>query len=72
MSVERNLPLVRERRQALLDGDAASIAKQKAAGKLTARERIARLLDEAGVGGCDRLRNGRGQPGVCLCPGFYR
>lgn len=47
MSVERNLPLVRERRQALLDGDAASIAKQKAAGKLTARERIARLLDEA-------------------------
>ena len=47
MSVERSLPLVRERKEAILAGDAALIAEQKKAGKLTARERIAALLDEA-------------------------
>ena len=29
MSVERNLPVVRERKQAILSGDAALIAEQK-------------------------------------------
>ena len=45
MSVVRNLPVVRERKQAILSGDAALIAEQKKAGKLTARERIDALLD---------------------------
>ena len=46
MSVERNLPVVRERKQAILSGDAALIAEQKKLGKLTARERVQALLDE--------------------------
>ncbi len=45
MSVERNLPVVLERKQAILAGDAALIAEQKKLGKLTARERIDALLD---------------------------
>ena len=45
MSVESNLPIVRERKQAILAGDTQLIAEQKKAGKLTARERIDALLD---------------------------
>ncbi|MBQ3669686.1 MAG: methylmalonyl-CoA carboxyltransferase [Clostridia bacterium] len=45
MSVERNLPVVRERKSAILTGDAALIAEQKKLGKLTARERVNALLD---------------------------
>ena len=47
MNVERNLPVVRERKLAILKGDAALCEQQKAAGKLRARERIAQLLDAA-------------------------
>ena len=47
MNVERNLPVVRERKLAILKGDAALCEQQKAAGKLLARERIAQLLDPA-------------------------
>ena len=47
MNVERNLPVVRERKLAILKGDAALCEQQKAAGKLLARERIAQLLDAA-------------------------
>ena len=47
MNVERNLPVVRERKLAILKGDAALCQQQKAAGKLLARERIAQLLDAA-------------------------
>ena len=47
MNVERNLPIVRERKLAILKGDAALCEQQKAAGKLLARERIAQLLDAA-------------------------
>ena len=47
MNVERNLPVVRERKLAILKGDAALCDQQKAAGKLLARERIAQLLDAA-------------------------
>lgn len=47
MNVERNLPIVRERKLAILKGDAALCDQQKAAGKLLARERIAQLLDPA-------------------------
>ena len=55
MSVERNLPIVRERKQAILAGDPALIAEQKKAGKLTARERVALLLDAASFVELDAL-----------------
>ncbi len=45
MSVERNLPVVRERKLAILKGDPALCEQQKKAGKLLARERVAQLLD---------------------------
>ena len=45
MNVERNLPVVRERKLAILKGDPELCAQQKKAGKLLARERIALLLD---------------------------
>ena len=38
MSVERNLPIVRERKQAILKGDPELSAQQKNAGKLLAQE----------------------------------
>ena len=47
MNVERNLPVVRERKLAILKGDPELCAQQKKAGKLLARERIALLLDAA-------------------------
>lgn len=55
MSVERNLPLVRERRQAALQGDAAQIAAIHDAGKLTARERVQLLMDDASFVELDTL-----------------
>ncbi len=55
MSVEKNLPLVRERRQAALQGNAEQIKRQHDAGKLTARERIATLVDEASFVELDTL-----------------
>ena len=45
MSVERNLPVIRERKLAILKGDPKLTEQQKKAGKLLARERIALLLD---------------------------
>ena len=45
MSVERNLPVVRERKLSILKGDPDLCAKQKKSGKLLARERVAQLLD---------------------------
>lgn len=47
MNVERNLPVVRERKLAILKGDPELCAQQKKAGKLLARERIGLLLDAA-------------------------
>ncbi len=47
MNVERNMPVVRERKNAILKGDPELCAQQKKAGKLLARERIAALLDAA-------------------------
>lgn len=55
MSVEKNLPIVRERRQAALKGNAEQIKRQHDAGKLTARERIAALMDEASFVELDTL-----------------
>ncbi len=45
MNVERNLPVIRERKLAILKGDPELSAQQKKAGKLLARERVALLLD---------------------------
>ena len=41
----QDLKQVQARKQAILQGDADRIAKQRAAGKLTARERVLKLLD---------------------------
>ena len=55
MSVERNLPIVRERRLAILKGDPQLSEQQKKAGKLLSRERIALLLDAASFVELDAL-----------------
>ena len=39
---EQNLKQVLAKKQSILQGDAERIAKQRAAGKLTARERVAK------------------------------
>ena len=41
----QDLKQVLAKKQAILQGDAERIAKQRAAGKLTARERVGKLLD---------------------------
>ena len=55
MSVERNLPLVRERKLAILKGDSGECDLQKKAGKLLARERIAQFFDPASFVELDAL-----------------
>lgn len=55
MSVERNLPIVRERKLAILKGDPELSAKEKKSGKLLARERVALLLDAASFVELDAL-----------------
>lgn len=47
MSVERNLPTVRERKLGIRKGEAELAEQLKTAGKLPARETIAQLLDDA-------------------------
>ena len=64
MSVERNLPLVRERKQAILKGDPDRVAEQKKLGKLTSRERIGLLFDEASFVELDTLAGRNGESGV--------
>lgn len=54
---EQNLKQVLAKKQSILQGDAERIAKQRAAGKLTARERVAKLLDA-------RLFRGDGRAGI--------
>lgn len=60
MNVERNLPLVRERKLAILKGDPELCAQQKKAGKLIARERIGLLLDAASFVELDALNSEAG------------
>ncbi|MGI6172631.1 MAG: acyl-CoA carboxylase subunit beta [Christensenellales bacterium] len=64
MGVERNLPLIRERRQALLTGEADRIAEQKKLNKLTARERISALFDQGSFVELDTLVGGNMGAGV--------
>ncbi|MBQ6174174.1 MAG: hypothetical protein IJK28_06085 [Clostridia bacterium] len=60
MTNTQKLSQVLARREAILQGDAAKVGKQKADGKLTARERIAMLLDAGSFVELDALlsRNG--------------
>ena len=60
MSVERNLPVVRERKLSILKGDPDLCAKQKKAGKLLARERVALLLDASSFVELDVLNQDAG------------
>ena len=60
MNVERNLPIVRERKLAILKGDPELCDQQKKAGKLIARERIALLLDAASFVELDCLNSEAG------------
>jgi propionyl-CoA carboxylase beta chain len=64
MSVERNLPLIRERKQAIMKGEADRAAEQKKLQKLTARERVAQLFDEASFVELDALSGRGGESGV--------
>ena len=60
MNVERNLPVIRERKLAILKGDPELCAQQKKAGKLIARERIGLLLDAASFVELDVLNSEAG------------
>ena len=60
MSVERNLPVIRERKLAILKGDPQLSEQQKKAGKLLARERIALLLDAQSFVELDALNTDAG------------
>ncbi len=60
MNVERNLPVVRERKLAILKGDHELCDQQKKAGKLIARERIGLLLDAASFVELDVLNSEAG------------
>ncbi|MDL2205757.1 methylmalonyl-CoA carboxyltransferase [Eubacteriales bacterium OttesenSCG-928-N13] len=64
MSVERNLPLIRERKQAILKGDEGRLAEQKKLGKLTARDRVAMLLDPQSFVELDALCGKGAESGV--------
>ena len=60
MGKTQELRQVLARKQAILQGDAARIAKQHGAGKLTARERIAALLDQGSFVEMDALLSREG------------
>ena len=64
MSVEHNLPIVRERKLAIQTGDPERVAEQKKLGKLTARERIGLLFDETSFVELDALVGRDGESGV--------
>lgn len=60
MSNTQELKRVLDKKNGILNGDADRIAKQRAQGKLTARERVAKLVDEGSFVETDALlsRNG--------------
>ena len=60
MAKTQGLEQVMERRRAILEGDAERIAKQHADGKLTARERIEKLLDPGSFVELDALLSKNG------------
>ncbi len=60
MSVKSNLPIILERKQSILAGDPTLVKEQKAAGKLTARERVTLLFDESSFVETDTLSSDAG------------
>ena len=60
MNVERNLPIIRERKQAILKGDMEKCAQQKKEGCLLARERVDLLLDAGSFTELDVLASNAG------------
>ena len=60
--MSQNLEQVMAKKQAILQGDAARVDKQRQAGKLTARERVMKLLDQGSFVELDTLvaKNGDG------------
>ena len=64
MSVERNLPIIRERKSQIAKGDPDRIAEQEKLGKLTARERVAMLLDPQSFVELDALSGAKAASGV--------
>ncbi len=64
MSVERNLPLIRERKAAIAKGDPDRLAEQQKLSKLTARERVSLLLDPQSFVELDALAGADGASGV--------
>ena len=55
MAKTQELKQVLAKKQEILQGNAERIAKQRAAGKLTARERIGKLLDQGSFVELDAL-----------------
>jgi hypothetical protein len=55
MKNTQDIAQVLSKKQAILNGDAARVEKQRAAGKMTARERIAKLLDQGSFVEMDTL-----------------
>lgn len=66
---EQNLKQVLAKKQAILQGDAERIARQRAAGKLTARERVMKLLDAGSFVEMDALVT-RGEDGAGVVTGY--
>jgi len=69
MSSTQNLEQVMAKKQAILQGDAARIDKQRQAGKLTARERVMKLLDQGSFVELDTLV-AKGEDGAGVVTGY--
>lgn len=61
MSNTQDLKLVLDKKLSIMQGDAERIAKQRAQGKLTARERVGKLLDQGSFVETDALLNKGGE-----------
>lgn len=85
MNNTQDLKQVLQKKQEILQGNAERVAKQRAQGKLTARERVAKLVDQGsfvemdvlvsekdgGAGVVTGYGHGTGSSRVFVCPGFY-
>ncbi len=69
MSSTQGVQQVLEKKQDIIKGDAERVEKQRAAGKLTARERIAKLVDQGSFVEMDTLAS-RGGEGAGVVTGY--
>lgn len=69
MSSSQNLEQVLAKKEAILQGDAARVEKQRQAGKLTARERVMKLLDGGSFVELDTLI-AKGEDGAGVVTGY--